>query len=89
MKRAIIIGATPGIGKELAKLLLKNNYVVGAVGRRTHLLEKLTSENPNSLFVKMIDITDTEGTKEKLHELKKTNRWSRSANIELRNWRFE
>jgi short-subunit dehydrogenase len=34
MKKAIIIGATSGIGKELAKLLTENGYLVGITGRR-------------------------------------------------------
>jgi len=38
MKKAIIIGATSGIGKELAKLLVINNYKVGITGRRLELL---------------------------------------------------
>ncbi|MFH1097038.1 MAG: oxidoreductase, partial [Candidatus Desantisbacteria bacterium] len=34
-KKAIIIGATSGIGKELAKVVSQNNYMVGLAGRRT------------------------------------------------------
>ena len=41
MKKAIIIGATSGIGKGLAKLLVDNNYTVGITGRRTELLNEL------------------------------------------------
>ncbi|TDE47102.1 SDR family NAD(P)-dependent oxidoreductase [Flavobacterium rhamnosiphilum] len=70
MKKAIIIGATSGIGKGLAKLLSDNNYVVGITGRRTELLEKLKSEKPNSYFIKTFDITDIKIAVEKLDELK-------------------
>jgi len=38
-KKAIIIGATSGMGKELAKLLAANGFSVGSTGRRTELLE--------------------------------------------------
>jgi len=38
-KKAIIIGATSGMGKELAKLLADNGFTVGITGRRTELLE--------------------------------------------------
>jgi short-subunit dehydrogenase len=38
MKKAIIIGATSGIGKELAKLLSIEGYSLGISGRRLHLL---------------------------------------------------
>ena len=38
MKKVIIIGATSGIGKELAKIFSNNGYEVGITGRRTNLL---------------------------------------------------
>jgi short-subunit dehydrogenase len=41
MKKAIIVGATSGIGKELAKILAYNGYTVGITGRRLDLLEQL------------------------------------------------
>jgi short-subunit dehydrogenase len=59
MKKAIIIGATSGIGKGLAKILADNNYKVGITGRRTELLEDVKSQNPNAYFTRTFDITDT------------------------------
>ena len=44
MKKAIIIGATSGIGKGLAKLLTDNDYKVGITGRQTNLLTELKNE---------------------------------------------
>lgn len=41
MKKAIIIGATSGIGKGLAKFLADNNYKIGLTGRCVELLNKL------------------------------------------------
>ena len=70
MKKAIIIGATSGIGNGLAKILVNNNYKVGITGRRTELLQKLKSENPNLYFDKTFDITNCKETVEKLNELK-------------------
>lgn len=70
MKKAVIIGASSGIGQGLAKLLADNDYIVGITGRRTKLLEKLKLENPNSFIVKPFDITDTNVAVEKLEELK-------------------
>ncbi len=69
MKKVIIIGATSGIGKGLAKLLAGNNYKVGITGRRTELLEELKTENPNSYFHKTFDVTDPNFIVEKLEEL--------------------
>lgn len=70
MKKAIIIGATSGIGKGLAKLLADHNYKVGLTGRRTECLNALKNENPNSFLIKSFDVTDTKITIEKLEELK-------------------
>lgn len=69
MKRAIIIGATSGIGKGLAKFLVYNNYKVGITGRRTELLDELRLENPNSFFIKTFDITDIKNAPNRLDEL--------------------
>lgn len=41
MKRAIIIGATSGIGEEVAKLLIQQGWHIGIAGRREEELEKL------------------------------------------------
>lgn len=70
MNKAIIIGATSGIGKGIAKLLVDNNYNVGITGRRTELLEKLKLENTNSYFTKDFDITNMKIITQYLEELK-------------------
>jgi short-subunit dehydrogenase len=69
MKKAIIIGATSGIGKGLAQILVDNNYKVGITGRRTELLEELKSQNPNSYFIRTFDITNTKEINENLDAL--------------------
>ncbi|MBI5021702.1 MAG: SDR family NAD(P)-dependent oxidoreductase [Ignavibacteriales bacterium] len=69
MNNAIIIGATSGIGKGLAKLLVDNGYKVGISGRRSELLDELKKRNPNSFVTKTFDITDTDLVVENLEEL--------------------
>ena len=69
MKRAIIIGATSGIGKGLAKILVDKDYKVGITGRRSEFLDVLKNENPNSFLTKQFDITDTNACVDKLEEL--------------------
>lgn len=69
MNRAIIIGATSGIGKGLAKLLVDNGFKVGITGRRTELLENLKAENPGSYFIRSFDVQDTKAAIEKLEAL--------------------
>jgi len=69
MKRAIIIGATSGIGKELAERLVDEGYKVGITGRRSELLSELTDKNPELYIAKSFDITDLKTTIENLDEL--------------------
>jgi len=69
MKRAIVVGATSGIGQSLAKLLVENNYKVGITGRRTYLLEQIKTENPESYFIKSLDSKQTELSGQLLQEL--------------------
>jgi len=69
MKKAIIIGATSGIGKELAKLLTENGYLVGITGRRTELLTEIQKDNPKLYRIRDFDITEIEKIETKLNEL--------------------
>jgi|TARA_B100001964_G_C14260228_1_gene614985 hypothetical protein len=69
MKKAIVIGATSGIGRELAKVLAKKDYIVGLVGRRTELLSTLQKEIATKTYYKTIDISKTEQAMTLLEEL--------------------
>ncbi len=55
--KAIIIGATSGIGKALSEVLLQEGYAVGLAGRRIHLLNELKEKYPNRVFLKLIDVS--------------------------------
>ena len=69
MKKAIIVGATSGIGRNLAKLLINDSYQVGITGRRANLLEDIKSENPDNYKTKAFDITDLKNIPEYLVQL--------------------
>lgn len=69
MKRAIIVGATSGIGNGLAQKMADENYLVGITGRRLELLNELKSQKPNSFFTKTLDVTDTDRIVEHLESL--------------------
>ncbi|MBU1613684.1 SDR family NAD(P)-dependent oxidoreductase [bacterium] len=69
MKKAIIIGATSGIGKELAKILSQHGYIVGITGRRIHLLDELQSQLSTRSLSRQIDVSDTSTAIEKLKSL--------------------
>lgn len=47
MKRIIIIGATSGIGLEVARCYLKDGWQVGVAGRREEELEKSGYPRPD------------------------------------------
>lgn len=59
-KRAIVIGATSGIGQEVAKLLAANGYEVGIAGRRTERLIELSKATPGIVAYRQIDVTHNE-----------------------------
>ncbi len=57
MKRAVIIGATSGIGLEVARVLLERGWHIGAAGRRKEELERLRAAAPGRVVIRAIDIT--------------------------------
>lgn len=59
MKKAIIIGASSGIGMELAKILSQNNYEVGLTARRESLLQDLQKELPGKSYIRKMDVAET------------------------------
>lgn len=60
MKSAIIIGASSGIGRELAVALSADGYRVGIVARRTDLLTRLQSELRGPCIVRTADVSQPE-----------------------------
>lgn len=70
--KAIIIGATSGIGRELAKQMSNEGYHVGITGRRSHLLDSLETELPCQCFKARMDLTRVSESVEALERLLKT-----------------
>ena len=68
MKRAIIIGATSGIGKEVAKGLLLQGWKIGVAGRRKTALDAFRTIAPDNIEVETLDVTQEDAT-ERLHSL--------------------
>jgi short-subunit dehydrogenase len=63
MRKVIIIGATSGIGWELAKLYIQNGDMVGVTGRRGHLLDNLQQQFPSQVVTECFDVTGQENIK--------------------------
>ena len=72
MKKAIVIGATSGIGKGISNLLVENLFTVGITGRRTNLLQEMKTEHLNFFEIATLDITEVNTIEIKLNELVKT-----------------
>jgi len=68
-KKAIIVGASSGIGKQLARIMANDGYEVGITARRLELLEQLKSELPTKTCIKQMDISETEKAMAGLDEL--------------------
>lgn len=62
-KKAIVIGASSGIGREVAMLLMKEGWTVGAAARRVDKLKEL-----RAAAIEQIDVTQEEAT-ERLQSL--------------------
>jgi len=60
MKKVIIIGATSGIGRELAKLFAQDDCIVAVTGRRQELLDSLKAEFPTKIITACFDVTGNE-----------------------------
>lgn len=68
MKKAIIVGASSGIGRDLAIVLAKNGYLVGVTARREERLVAL-AEEIDDLFIKVIDVRKVDEARVLLQEL--------------------
>ena len=67
-KKVIIIGATSGIGREVALIYIAQGWKVGVAGRREAELESLRAEYPEQVYAQTLDVTQ-EDAPEKLHAL--------------------
>jgi short-subunit dehydrogenase len=66
MKKAIIMGASSGMGYEVAKLLLEDGWQVGVAARRTELLEDLKTQYDQQVETEKIDVTDEDSPRKLL-----------------------
>lgn len=57
VKRVIIIGATSGIGYEVAKCLLLQGWRIGVAGRRQSALDAFKTIAPSKIEIQALDVT--------------------------------
>lgn len=57
-KNVIIIGASSGIGRELAKIFCGDGYTVGITARRLELLSEAEKAFSGTLFIKRMDVSN-------------------------------
>lgn len=69
MKRAIITGASSGIGYSLAHELSKRGYELGLTARRETVLRRLSESLPGKSFIEPMDLTDTASAITRLRSL--------------------
>lgn len=58
-RRAIVMGASSGMGRAVAQLLLAQRWHVGLAARRGEALEQLREQYPQHATTAVIDVTDT------------------------------
>lgn len=56
VKKAIIVGASSGIGREVARLLLSDGWHIGIAARRKEPLLELKATDPERVEVMAIDV---------------------------------
>ncbi|MEG1685690.1 MAG: SDR family NAD(P)-dependent oxidoreductase, partial [Bacteroides sp.] len=61
-KRIVIIGATSGIGNEVAKIYLQLGWKVGIAGRRQTKLEEFRVTAPKQIEIEALDVTEEDSS---------------------------
>lgn len=69
MKKAIIFGATSGIGKALVDKFINDGFKVAITGRRLEKLKEIQSENPDKILIKQNDIQKVDEVEHVFNEI--------------------
>jgi short-subunit dehydrogenase len=62
--KAIVVGASSGIGREIACKYAENGWKVGITGRRENLLKELKEIYPDQVIISVFDVTGQENIKQ-------------------------
>ncbi len=69
MKKVIIIGASSGIGSDLAVEMSKRGYEVGIAARRLEMLQEVAARCSGKTYIKTIDMAKHDEARTRLGEL--------------------
>lgn len=69
MRKIIVLGATSGIGREVARIYAGKGCLVGITGRRQGLLQELEEEAPDRYVAASFDISDIASVETNLEAL--------------------
>lgn len=61
-KKAIIVGASSGIGLAVARMMLAHGWTLGVAARRREPLDRLAAEYSGHVFVSVIDVTASDAS---------------------------
>lgn len=70
-KKAIIVGASSGIGREVAQLLIADGWLLGIAARREEPLLELKAMAPERVEVQAIDVTKSDASEQLLSLIKR------------------
>lgn len=71
MKRAVIVGASSGMGREVALQLLADGWQLGIAARRTQALLQLQAAHPHQVEVETLDVVQDDAPARLLSLVKK------------------
>lgn len=87
-KSAVVMGATSGIGYEVALLLAQRGWQVGVAGRREEILSQLVKQQPGIVAYEVIDVNSpqaTEGLQRLIAKLGQMDLYFHSSGIGFQN----
>jgi NADP-dependent 3-hydroxy acid dehydrogenase YdfG len=81
MKKVIIIGATSGIGEEIAKIYIAQGWQVGIAGRREEAFNGLSATAPAQVKTQVIDVTSADAPEQLQSLIEKLGEWICSYSV--------
>ena len=73
MKKAIVVGASSGIGHEVARLLIAQGWAVGVAARRIDKLTDLQAMAPERVYTAQIDVNNEDAETSLLQLIERMN----------------